>query len=58
MTSHETSNTRRTSHWFVKLRLLSVLEKALNLNKAPQGCDVGRVMKRDLCMIMGNLAGN
>jgi hypothetical protein len=24
MTSHETSNTCRTSHWFVRLRLLSV----------------------------------
>lgn len=34
------------------------LEVALNLNKAPQGCVVGRVKKPDLCMIMGNLSGN
>jgi hypothetical protein len=27
MTSHETSNTRRTSHWFVTLRLLSVHQR-------------------------------
>jgi hypothetical protein len=27
MTSHETSNTRRTSHWFVRLRLLSVHQR-------------------------------
>jgi hypothetical protein len=27
ITSHETSNTRRTSHWFVRLRLLSVHQR-------------------------------
>jgi hypothetical protein len=34
------------------------LEEALDLNKALQGCDVGRAKKPDLCMIMGNLPGN